>query len=155
MTQPKNPSKVVGIHSGSSVDQPGPATEGMNSAELTGFIQRAAGLGIPNAQIAILVGMDQKAMEQKYLQTLKIGQAQANLKVSNALFTTAVTPNHPKHVSAAIFWAKSRLGWAEAVPGTISPGAESGADASHLTDVQSAKQKFASALEALKVDKPK
>jgi len=68
-----------------------------------------SGLGVPQNDIAILVGVSKPTLLKYYRDDLDLGLAEANAKVAGSLFQQATGGN----VAAAIFWAKARLGWRE------------------------------------------
>ncbi len=138
---------------------PAPApdpTDALTGKDLAGAIEMMAGLGLPDRDIAIITGLDVRTMSVRFADVLASGRAKANFKVSNALFVTATDRKHPKHVSAAIFWAKARLGWVEATNegGSQSDGNPETDDAILTSpDVYSAR--FDSVLESLRDVQPK
>lgn len=75
------------------------------------IIERAAGMGLTPVQIIILTGVAKADLDTIYADAIRRGEAKAHLRVATALFDTAVDRKHSKHVTAAIFWAKARLGW--------------------------------------------
>ena len=68
-----------------------------------------SGLGIPQAQICTLIGVSKPLLHKYYREELDTGMAEANSKIAGSLFNQAIGGN----VTAAIFWAKVRLGWTE------------------------------------------
>ena len=72
--------------------------------------QSLSGLGIPQTDIAILVGVNKLTLLKYYRDELDKGMAEANAKVATCLFQQATSGNS---VAAAIFWSKARLGWSE------------------------------------------
>jgi hypothetical protein len=75
-------------------------------------VETLAGSGIPEAEIAGLVGIDPKTLRRHYRQELDHGHTKANAKVSENLFRKA-TGEGPQSVTAAIFWLKTRARWKE------------------------------------------
>lgn len=71
-----------------------------------------AGFGLTLLEIAKVVGMSQPTLHKLYRPELDRGHIVANAKVAHSLFTMATHPTKP-NVSAAIFWAKVRMGWRE------------------------------------------
>ena len=67
---------------------------------------------MPEASIATAIGIDAKTLRKHYSQELDIGHIKANSAVAQSLFRKA-TGDGPQSVTAAIFWAKTRLGWKE------------------------------------------
>jgi hypothetical protein len=75
-------------------------------------VETLAGYGIPEAEIAGLVGIDPKTLRRHYRQELDHGHTKANAKVAENLFRKA-TGEGPQSVTAAIFWLKTRARWKE------------------------------------------
>src|SRR5690606_32734282 len=69
------------------------------------------GAGVPLKSIATLVrdGIDDKTLTKYFRRELDLGRARANATIGKTLFNQAVSGN----ISAAIFWAKSQMGWSE------------------------------------------
>jgi hypothetical protein len=72
-------------------------------------VAEAAGLGIPQSQIGHLIGVSEKTLRLHYRDELDRGMAVANIAVARTLFELATKD---RNVTAAIFWAKTRLRWA-------------------------------------------
>ena len=75
-------------------------------------VQTMAAYGIPQPDIAAVVGCDEKTLRKHFRQELDTAATQANARVAAALFKKA-TSDGPSSVSAAIFWLKARAGWQE------------------------------------------
>jgi hypothetical protein len=88
------------------VHQPDPA--------LRRQVEAMAGYGIPELGIARLIGVDPKTLRKHYRSELDLGHLKANSAVAQSLFKKA-TGDGPQSVTAAIFWAKTRMGWKETV----------------------------------------
>jgi hypothetical protein len=71
-----------------------------------------AGYGVPEADIARVVGIDPKTLRKHYRDELDTGQIKATAKVAEFLFRKATTEGS-QAVTAAIFWLKTRGGWRE------------------------------------------
>ena len=71
-----------------------------------------AGYGIPEADIAGVLGIDPKTLRKHYRGELDHGQVKANAKVAENLYRKA-TGDGREAVIAAIFWLKTRAGWRE------------------------------------------
>ena len=71
-----------------------------------------AAFGIPEQNIARVVGIDPKTLRKHYRDELDMGQTKATAKVAESLFRKATTDG-PQSVTAAIFWLKTRGGWKE------------------------------------------
>ena len=76
-------------------------------------VQTMAVYGIPQPDIAAVVGCDEKTLRKHFRQELDTAATQANARVAAALFKKA-TSDGPSSVAAAIFWLKARAGWQEA-----------------------------------------
>lgn len=72
-----------------------------------------AAYGIPELDIARVVGIDPKTLRKHYREELDTGGIKATAKVAEFLFRKATTEGH-QCVTAAIFWMKTRGGWREA-----------------------------------------
>jgi len=71
-----------------------------------------AAYGIPEWDIARVVGIDPKTLRKHYRDELDTGHVKATAKVAEFLFRRATTEG-PQAVTAAIFWLKTRGGWRE------------------------------------------
>ena len=80
------------------------------------LVESLSGFGIPQAEIARLVGIDPKTLRFHYEDQLDLGAIKASAKVAQNLFTMACKPTR-EGLSAAIFWLKVRAGWSEYAPG--------------------------------------
>ncbi len=75
-------------------------------------VEAMAGYGIPEIDIARVLGIDPKTLRKHYREELDTGHVIANAKVAESLFRKA-TGEGPQSVAAAIFWMKARAGWRE------------------------------------------
>lgn len=75
-------------------------------------VETLAGYGIPETEIAGLIGIDPKTLRRHYRQELDQGHTKANAKVAENLFRKA-TGEGREAVTAAIFWLKARARWKE------------------------------------------
>lgn len=75
-------------------------------------VEALAGYGVPEADIAGVVGIDPKTLRKHYAQELRYGHVKANAKVAENLFRKA-TGDGRESVIAAIFWLKTRARWKE------------------------------------------
>jgi len=80
------------------------------------LVESLSGFGIPQIEIARLVGIDPKTLRFHYEDQLDLGAIKASAKVAQNLFTMACKPTR-EGLSAAIFWLKVRAGWSEYAPG--------------------------------------
>ena len=80
-------------------------------------VQYLAGLGVPQDDIAKIIGCAPKTLRKRFREILDRGVAEANAMVAGYLFNSAKQGNVP----AQIFWLKTRAHWREgAAPGPIS-----------------------------------
>jgi len=75
-------------------------------------VEALAGYGVPEADIAGMIGIDPKTLRKHYRDELDHGHVKANAKVAENLFRKA-TGEGREAVTAAIFWLKARAGWKE------------------------------------------
>lgn len=75
-------------------------------------VEALAGFGIPETDIAGLIGCDPKTLRKHYRDELDHGHTKANAKVAENLFRMALGQGR-EAVSAAIFWLKTRARWKE------------------------------------------
>jgi hypothetical protein len=76
-------------------------------------VEAMAGYGVPELDIARVVGIDPKSLRKHYRGELDTGHIKATAKVAEFLFRKATTDGS-QAVTAAIFWLKTRGGWREA-----------------------------------------
>ena len=77
-------------------------------------VETLAGYGVPEIGIARVIGIDPKTLRKLYRSELDLGHIKTNSAVAQSLFRKA-TGDGPQAVTAAIFWAKTRMGWKETV----------------------------------------
>ncbi len=75
-------------------------------------VEAMAGYGVPEIDIARVVGIDAKTLRKHYRDELDNGHVKANAKVAENLYRKA-TGEGREAVTAAIFWLKTRAGWKE------------------------------------------
>jgi len=75
-------------------------------------VEAMAGYGVPEADIAGVVGVSPKTLRKHYRGELDHGHVKANAKVAENLYRKA-TGEGRESVIAAIFWLKTRAGWKE------------------------------------------
>ena len=68
-----------------------------------------AAYGIPEFDIARVVGVDPKTLRKHYRDELDLGETKANAQVAGYLYNAAKSGN----VTAQIFWLKTRAKWRE------------------------------------------
>jgi hypothetical protein len=78
------------------------------------IVMLAAGVGIPHDRIARSIGCGERTIEKHFVDELKRGSAQANLKVGGSLFKMATGDvNGRNTLGAARWWSKARMGWTD------------------------------------------
>src|SRR5215204_5503740 len=70
------------------------------------------GMGMPEADIATVVGIDAKTLRKHYRHELDTGFLTANAKVAQSLFNIATGPSRSA-ADACKFWLSRRAGWKE------------------------------------------
>jgi hypothetical protein len=75
-------------------------------------VEALAGYGVPETDIAGVIGIDPKTLRKHYRHELDHGHVKANAKVAENLFRKA-TGEGRESVTAAIFWLKTRARWKE------------------------------------------
>jgi hypothetical protein len=75
-------------------------------------VEALAGYGVPETEIAAMVGIDAKTLRKYYRHELDHGHSKANAKVAENLYRKA-TGDGRESVTAAIFWLKARARWKE------------------------------------------
>lgn len=86
------------------------------TSQLREQVKTMAGLGVPDYDIAKVVGVSPPTLRKHYAEELDVGHVVANAKVAQTLFKTATDPTNPKSAVAAMFWLKCRAGWREQDP---------------------------------------
>src|SRR5690606_20338774 len=87
-------------------------------------VEAMAGYGVPEADIAGMIGIDPKTLRKHYRQELDQGHTKANIRVAENLFRKA-TGEGREAVTAAIFWLKTRARWKETTVNELTgPGGE-------------------------------
>ncbi len=74
-------------------------------------VRHLAGLGVPQDDIAKIVGCAPKTLRKRFRDELDRGVAEANATISGFLFAAAKAGN----IMAMIFWLKTRAHWRERV----------------------------------------
>jgi hypothetical protein len=72
--------------------------------------QSASGLGLPQDQIAALIGIAADTLRKHYEVELATGKAQASAAVAKSLFNKATVG---QDTTAMIWWTKAQMRWAE------------------------------------------
>ena len=78
------------------------------------MVQTMASVGIQQTHIAMVLEIHQDTLRKHFRKELDTAMTVANAKVAANLFKQA-TKDDPRAVGAAIFWAKTRMGWKEPV----------------------------------------
>ena len=78
-------------------------------------VEKLSGLGLPQGDIAQVVGVDEKTLRKHLRAELDSGAAKANSQVAEFLFDAATGKRGEGSaaITAAIFWAKTRMRWKE------------------------------------------
>jgi hypothetical protein len=76
------------------------------------YVLALVGMGMPEKDIATVVGIDPKTLRKHYRKEIDTGVLKANAKVANSLFKIATT-NSRSAAIAGMFWLKCRAGWKE------------------------------------------
>jgi|694.fasta_scaffold02764_24 hypothetical protein len=73
------------------------------------LVEKMAACGVPQDQIAAVLGRDPKTLRKYCAEELDHAATRANANVAASLYQAAIKGN----VTAQIFWCKTRLGWKE------------------------------------------
>jgi hypothetical protein len=84
------------------------------------MVETMAGVGVPERDIARVVGMDAKTLRKHCREELDTGFIRANAKVSGNLLKIA-TGEGTGAVTAAIWWEKTRQGRSEKIVNEVTP----------------------------------
>jgi hypothetical protein len=88
-------------------------------------VRHLAGLGIPQDDIAKIIGCAPKTLRKQLRDELDLGAAEANATIADNLFAAAKAGN----ITAMIFWLKTRARWREGgVPERLAPEADAGSN---------------------------
>jgi hypothetical protein len=93
-------------------------------------VEAMAAYGIPEPDIARVVGIDPKTLRKHYRDELDLGSTKANAQVAGFLFNSARNGN----VTAQIFWLKTRARWKETPSEHWHTGAIGTFDMTQVTD---------------------
>src|SRR6185312_16083761 len=93
-------------------------------------VEAMAAYGIPEADIARVVGVDPKTLRKCYRDELDLGETKANEQVAGLLFNSAKNGN----VTAQIFWLKTRARWREVPTELRHSGSVRTRDISEISD---------------------
>lgn len=84
------------------------------------MVETMAGCGIPENDIALVVGVAPKTLRRHFRLELDTGHVKANARVAGNLYRIA-TGSGREAVTAAIFWLKTRCGWSEPITPRVYP----------------------------------
>lgn len=93
-------------------------------------VESLAAYGIPEPDIARVVGIDPKTLRKHYRDELDLGETKANAQIAGFLFNAAKSGN----VTAQIFWLKTRARWRETPMELRHSGSVTTKDLSELSD---------------------
>lgn len=77
-------------------------------------VESMSAYGIPQPDIAKVIGIDPKTLRKYYREELDTAETKANVRVAQSLYSKALGDGRGS-VTAAIFWLKTRAGWKETV----------------------------------------
>ena len=89
------------------------------TTETRATVKALAAYGIPRTEIALRIGIDQTTLLKYYRDDLDLATVEANGAVGQYLYTLASGralasgATHADCGRAAMFWAKTRMGWRE------------------------------------------
>ena len=101
-------------------------------------VEAMAGYGVPEKDIAGVIGVDAKTLRKHYRPELDHGHVKANARVAENLYRRA-TGEGREAVVAAIFWLKTRAGWKETATHEITGRNGGPIETSDVTDRELAK----------------
>ena len=96
-------------------------------------VESMAGYGIPEADIALSLEISAPTLRKHYRRELDMGHIKANSAIAQSLFKKA-TGDGSQAVTAAIFWAKTRMGWKETIINEHSGGVNLKHSLTDMTD---------------------
>ena len=100
------------------------------TAELRARVHHLAGVGVPQDDIAKIVGCTGKTLRKHFRRELDQGVAEANAMIAGYLFQAAKGGN----IAAMIFWLKTRARWSERQLPAEAQAAAGPADSSDTDD---------------------
>lgn len=74
-------------------------------------IARLSRLGLTQEQMAAVLDINTTTLRIHFKRELECASIEATATVAETLYQIATNPEHPKAVTAAIFWMKARAGW--------------------------------------------
>ena len=72
-------------------------------------VKQTSGLGLPQVQIAALLGISDVTLRKHYEDELAVGKATASAQIAKSLYNKALGGD----TTAAIWWTKAQMGWGE------------------------------------------
>lgn len=75
-------------------------------------VEAMVACGVPEADVARVIGIDPKTLRKHYRDELDTGAIKANSRIAESLYRKA-TGEGPQSVTACIFWLKTRARWKE------------------------------------------
>lgn len=76
-------------------------------------VESMTAFGIPQAEICKVIKISKPTLRKYYREELDTAATKANSRVGQTIYSIAIDPSHRSCISAAIFWAKTRMGWRE------------------------------------------
>ena len=75
------------------------------------LVEQMTAVGIPQESVCLMVrdGIDDKTLRKHFRRELDTAKIKANAKIGGSLFNKAIGGD----TTAAIFWAKTQMGWKE------------------------------------------
>src|SRR3979411_1301940 len=95
-------------------------------------VEAMSAYGIPEADIARVIGIDPKTLRKCYREEIDLGATKAQAQIAGVLFGAANAGN----VSAQMFWLKTRARWKETPQEFKHSGSVGTYDASQLSDAE-------------------
>lgn len=77
-------------------------------------VEAMSAYGVPEADIARVLGIDPKTLRKHYRDELDTGSIKANSRMAENLYRKAMGDG-PQSVTATIFWLKTRAQWKETI----------------------------------------
>lgn len=97
------------------------------------MVEAMASVGVPQDKICVVLGIDAKTLRKYFRDELDGAMIKANAKVAANLYRQA-TKDDFKAAPAAMFWAKTRMGWRENVD--VTHRGSINIDFSRMTDAE-------------------
>ena len=78
------------------------------------LVMLACAAGYTVVQICRVMGIGPNTLKKHYREELDEGADRIGLKIAGNIVNTALNPNHPKMLTAAIWFTRARMGWGAA-----------------------------------------